>query len=55
MSSMTCLDAPHCVLVGGSGVSRPPTVLKRELPALLQPRPSPLEKGKAVIVLHAED
>ena len=33
--------APTCVLLGGSGHSRPPTVQSRPLAALLRPLPSP--------------
>lgn len=33
--------APTCVLLGGSGLARPPTVQPRPLAALLRPRPSP--------------
>lgn len=44
--------APLCVLVGGSGCRRPPTVFGRIPPALLQPRPSPSGVGAAAD-LHA--
>jgi len=33
--------ARTCVLLGGTGHSRPPTVQKRPLAALLRPLPSP--------------
>lgn len=35
--------ARTCVLLGGTGQSRPPTVQKRPLAALLRPLPSPSE------------
>jgi hypothetical protein len=46
------LNAPLCVLVGGSGCRRPSTVSGRILPVLLRPRSSSSGMGAAAD-LHA--
>lgn len=40
--------APLCVLLGGLGHGRPPTVRAQPLAALLRPRPSPMGRGAAI-------
>lgn len=41
--------ARTCVLLGGSGRSRPPTVQSRPVPALLRPLPSPSETAGGAV------